>query len=77
MMEQYKGFWISGTAKLIHPFNREWYVAGDVYRQGPGPLSSKLPSFEVQMKELAEVFGLELAKMIVDECFLPSPALAG
>jgi hypothetical protein len=36
LMEQYKGFWISGEAKLIHPFNLEVYPEATVYKQGGG-----------------------------------------
>jgi hypothetical protein len=53
-------------------------VGGSVLR--PGRLGSivevtrfELPSFTVSVKELAEWFGLELARMVVDEC-LVTPA---
>jgi hypothetical protein len=37
-MEQYKGYFIDGEAKMVHPFSPEWYVAGSVLK--PGRLSS-------------------------------------
>ena len=80
-MEQYKGFWIRGEAKLIHPFNPEFYPEATVYKQGRGSSifqvgSFELPNFTME-KELAEFFGLELAKIVVDECFITSAAPAG
>ena len=26
MMEQYKGYFIDGSALMIHPFNPDWYI---------------------------------------------------
>ena len=76
MEEKYKGFWIYGSAGLIHPFSRETYPAGSVYKQGRGTQTVEvtrfeLPSFEMENQELAEWFGLELAMMVVDECLSP------
>ena len=72
-MQQHNGYFIEGKALLIHPFSPDWYVGGVVLR--PGRLGSivevtrfELPSFTVSVKELAEWFGLELARMVVDEC---------
>jgi putative membrane protein len=77
MIEQYKNFWISGTAKLVHPYSYEMYVAGEVYEQGRSTsivelTRFELPSFTVADKHLAEFFGLELARMVVDECLAPA-----
>jgi hypothetical protein len=76
MMQPYKGFFISGQAKMIHPFSSESYPAGAVYK--PGRLGStvevtrfELPSFTMEIGELAEWFGFELAVMVVDECLTP------
>ena len=33
-----------------------------------------LPSFKMTDKDLAAFFGLELAKMVVDECLIQKPA---
>jgi hypothetical protein len=72
-MQPYEGWFIDGTAKMIHPFNPLWYPAGDVSK--PGRLGSiievtrfGMPSFPVSMRELAEWFGFELSKLVVDEC---------
>ena len=73
VLEPYKGFYIDGTAGLIHPFSRETYPAGSIYRQGRGTSIVEvtrfgLPSFEMESQALAEWFGLELCRMVVDEC---------
>ena len=58
---------------MIHPFNPLSYPAGSVLK--PGRLGSvievtrfEMPSFTMSMEELAEWFGLELSKLVVDEC---------
>jgi hypothetical protein len=72
MMQPYKGYFIEGTALLIHPFSSDWHVGGSVLK--PGRLSSIIEvarfelRFAVGMKELAEWFGLELSRIVVDEC---------
>jgi hypothetical protein len=75
MMEQHSGYWIERAAKMVHPFSPDWRVGGSVLR--PSRLGSivevtrfELPSFTVSVKELAEWFGLELARMMVDECLV-------
>ncbi len=73
-MQPYKGYVIKGKALLVHPFTPDWYVGGTVL--APGRLSSIIEvtrfelRFTVSMKELAEWFGLEIARIAVDECFL-------
>jgi hypothetical protein len=32
MLEQYRGYWISGKAGLVHPFSPESYPAGRIYK---------------------------------------------
>ena len=72
-MHPYKGYFISGKALIVHPFSPDWYVGGNVYAQGR--LSSivevtrfELPSFTTDLHGMAEWLGLELAKIVVDEC---------
>ena len=72
-MQEYKGYFIDGTANMVHPFDPSWYPGGSVPR--PGPRGSiievahfELPSFTVTLKGVAEWFGLELSKLVVDEC---------
>src|SRR5262245_5450883 len=73
VMEPYKGYFIRGSALLIHPFSPDWYVGGSILV--PGRSSSvievtrfQLQRFTVSIKELAEWFGLEVAQIVVDEC---------
>jgi hypothetical protein len=72
-MRPYKGYFIEGSVLLVHPFSRDWYVGGSVLV--PGRSSSiveigrfQLQRFTVSIKELAEWFGLEVARIVVDEC---------
>jgi hypothetical protein len=72
-MQQYKGYFIEGSALLVHPFSSDWYVGGSVLRQGRASSivevgRFRLQHFKVSMKKLAEWFGLEIARIIVDEC---------
>ncbi len=30
-MQPYKGYFIAGSALLVHPFSPEWYVGGSVW----------------------------------------------
>jgi hypothetical protein len=50
-----------------------WYICGSVYAPGPGTsilgvTRFQLQKFTVDIKELSEWFGLEVAPMVVDEC---------
>jgi hypothetical protein len=72
-MQPYKGFFIDGQARMVHPFSRDSYPAGAVYKQGRGSsiievTRFELPSFTLDIAGLAEWFGRELAMVIVDEC---------
>jgi hypothetical protein len=73
VMQSYKGYFIAGSALLVHPFSPDWYVGGSILV--PGRSSSiveitrfQLQRFTVSIKELAEWFGLEVARLVVDEC---------
>jgi hypothetical protein len=75
-MQPYKGYFIEGSALLVHPFSPDWYGGGSVFV--PGRFSSiveitrfQLQRFTVSIKELAEWFGLEVAPIVVDECLAP------
>ena len=76
-MESYKGYLIDGRPVMIHPFSPDWYVGGTVLKSGRlGSIVEvarfELPEFTVGIKELAGWFGLELARMVVDECLVGS-----
>jgi hypothetical protein len=71
-MEPHRGYFIEGKALLVHPFSQDWYVGGAIL--APGRLGSIVEitrfqlRFTVAMQELAEWFGLEVARIVVDEC---------
>jgi len=72
-VESYKGYFIEGTALLVHPYAPDWYVGGTVFAsRGRGSIVEvtrfQLHQFSVSIRELAEWFGLELAGIVVDEC---------
>ena len=69
---KYKGFWINGDARMVHPYSPKSYPAGSICKQGRGSSIEEvarfeLPSSTMEIQELAEWFGLELAMMVVDE----------
>jgi hypothetical protein len=71
-MQPYKGYFIDGTALLVHPFRSDWYIGGSVLVQGRSTSIVEIGRFQLQkftvsMKELAEWFGLEIARIAVDE----------
>jgi hypothetical protein len=73
VVQPYKGYFIDGSALLVHPFSPDWYVGGNVLVQGRSNSvvetgRFQLQQFTVTMKELAEWFGVELVRMLVDEC---------
>jgi hypothetical protein len=75
-MESYKGYFIDGSALLVHPFSPDWYVGGSVLVSGRSGSIVEITRFQVQrftvsMNELSEWFGLEIARIVVDECLLP------
>jgi len=74
-MQPYKGYFIKGSALLVHPFSPDWYVGGSVLVQGRSTSIVEIGRFQLQqftvsVKELAEWFGLELARIVVDECLV-------
>jgi hypothetical protein len=76
LMQPYNGYFITANAMPVHPFSPHWYVGGSVLV--PGRSSSiveitrfQLQQFTVSIKELAEWFGLEVARIVVDECLAP------
>ena len=75
-MQSYKGYFINGSALMVHPFSRDWYVGGSVLVPGRGSSIVEVTRFQFQrftvsIKELAEWFGLEVARIVVDECLAP------
>jgi hypothetical protein len=76
MMQPYKGYFIEGSALMVHPFSPDWYVGGSVSVRGHYSSIVEISRFQLQqftvsIKELAEWFGLEVARIVVDECLRP------
>jgi hypothetical protein len=72
-MQPYKGYFITSSALPVHPFSPEWYVGGSVLVSGRSSSIVEIGRFQLQrftvsIKELAEWFGLEVARIVVDEC---------
>jgi len=72
-MQPYKGYFITGSALLVHPFSPDWYVGGSVYVSGRASSIVEITRFQFQrftvsIKDMAEWFGLEVARIVVDEC---------
>ena len=56
----------------VHPFSPDWYVGGSVLITRSSEITRfQLQRFTVSIKELAEWFGLEVARIVVDECLAP------
>jgi hypothetical protein len=58
---------------MVHPFSPDWYIGGSVLVSGHsssivGITRFQLQRFTVDIKELAEWFGLEVTRIVVDEC---------
>ena len=78
MMQPYKGYFIDGSAMPVHPFNPDWYVGDSILLPGRGSsivevTRFQLQQFTVSIKELAEWFALEVARIVVDECLVQRP----
>ncbi len=74
-MQSYKGYFIKGTGLLVHPFSPDWYVGGNIFVQGRSTSIVEITRFQLQqftvsVKELAEWFGSEIARIVVDECLV-------
>jgi hypothetical protein len=77
-MQPYKGYFVEGNAMMVHPVSPDYFVGGSVLAQGRSGSLVEITRFQFQrftvgMKELAEWFGLEVARLVVDECLAPRP----
>ena len=75
MMQRYDGYWISGSAVPGPPYTTYWEALAVVLKGGHGSSIVEvtrlhLADFAIEIKEVAEWFGLEVARMIVEE-YLP------
>jgi hypothetical protein len=48
MMQTYKGYFIAGSALMVHPFSPEWYVGGSVLVPGRSSSVIEITRFQVQ-----------------------------
>jgi hypothetical protein len=78
-VQEYKGYFIDGVARMIHPFNPSWYPGGSVLPPGRGSsiievARFELPSFTLEFKGAAEWFGFELSKLVARlQCDVRAP----
>ena len=73
-MIQYNGFWISGIAVPGPPYKEYWTPGGAVLFQRPNHsvvelVRFNLESFELEDQGVAALFGLELARLVVDTSY--------
>jgi hypothetical protein len=74
-MQEHNGYWISGSAVPGPPYTKYWTPQGSVLRQGPNGSVVELTrltldDFELEDDGVAALFGLELARIVVDECYV-------
>ena len=73
-MQQHNGFWISGRAVPGPPNTDYWTPAGAVlFQRDNGSLVElvrfNLESFDLADQGVAELFGLEVARLVVDTSY--------
>jgi hypothetical protein len=76
MMEQYTGYWISGSAVPGPPYTLYWESLGIIFKSGRHGslievvrLQDRGAKFELQ--GVAKWYGLELSRIAVDKCLTP------
>ena len=74
IMEQYKDLWISGHATPGYPGGNNLTPGATVSYQRPNNSVVELTTlnvhnFELENREVAELIGLQLARLIVDTCY--------
>lgn len=72
MMQPYKGYFVKGSALMVHPVSPDYFVGGSVLVPGRSGSVVEITRFQLQrftvsIKELAEWFGLEVAQIVSDE----------
>ncbi|MDP9131399.1 MAG: hypothetical protein M3N35_13540 [Candidatus Binatota bacterium] len=70
-MEQYKDFWIASHARPGPPYTQYWNPSGAVYYQRLDNSIVELERFTLEFFDIddrgvAELFGLEVARLVVD-----------
>ena len=79
-MQQHNGFWISGSAVTGPPYTDYWTPGGAVlFQRDNGSVvvlvRFTLESFELEDEGVASLFGLELARLVVDTSQLELAAM--
>jgi hypothetical protein len=46
-VQPYKGYFINGTALLVHPFSPDWYIGGSVLMQGRASSIVEITRFQL------------------------------
>jgi hypothetical protein len=74
MMEQYQGFWIFGTAVPSPPYAVYWTPGGAVlFQRSTGSVVElvrfTLHNFKFDDQAVAELFGLDMARLAVDTSY--------
>jgi hypothetical protein len=74
MMEQYKDFWIFGQARPGPPYTQYYNPSGSVSYQRPDNSIVDLTDFtlgffEFDDRGVADLFGLEVARLVVDTSY--------
>ncbi|MBM2805006.1 MAG: hypothetical protein HW419_2899 [Deltaproteobacteria bacterium] len=73
-MQKHDGYWISGTAVAGPPYTNYWTPGGAVlFQRTNGSVVElvrfTLHSFELDDQDVAALFGVELARLVVDRCY--------
>ena len=78
MGERYKGYWISGTAIPGPPYTHYWESFGTILKDGRGSSVVEVErirdngiTFDFELAGLAEFYGMELGRILVDHCLPP------
>jgi hypothetical protein len=69
-MTEYKGYFILGTALMIHPNSPDWRALGTVFAKTPqGSIVEveRVGGAVFTTKEAAERYGLELCQTLIEE----------
>ena len=73
MMERYKGYWITGSAVPGPPYTHYWESFGTILKDGRsgsvmevGRIKDNGITFDLD--GMAAWYGMELSRIVVDEC---------
>jgi hypothetical protein len=69
-MTEYKGYFMLGTALMIHPNSPDWRALGTVYAKTPQGYFAQVESVGGSVfttKEAAESHGLALCRALIEE----------